>query len=78
MPDMTGTELANAIRAEWPKLSVILATGFAEAPTNHLALPRISKPFTQTELEASISSLGNKVGKTGRLLRLRKIERPKT
>jgi PAS domain S-box-containing protein len=76
MPGMTGTELANVIRTEWPKLSVILATGFAEAPANHLALPRLSKPFTQTELEESISSLRNKVGKTGRLLRLRKNDRP--
>ena len=76
MPGMTGIELANVIRTEWPKLSVILATGFAETPTNHLALPRLSKPFTQKELEESISSLRNKVGKTGRLLRLRKNDRP--
>jgi YesN/AraC family two-component response regulator len=75
MPGMTGIELANVIRTEWPKLSVILATGFAEAPANHLALPRLSKPFTQKELEESISSLRNKVGKTGRLLRLRKNDR---
>ena len=78
MPGMTGVELAAVIRTEWPKLSVILATGFAETPANDLALPRLSKPFTQTELEESISSLRNKVGKTGRLLRLRSNNRPKT
>jgi PAS domain S-box-containing protein len=78
MPGMTGIELANVIRAEWPKLSVILATGFAETPTGQLPLPRLSKPFTQTELEESISFLRNKVGKTGRLLRLRSNDRPKT
>ena len=77
MPGMTGMELAKAIRAEWPKLFIILASGFAEAPIDRLALPRLSKPFTQTELAESISSLGTKVGKTGRLLRLHKNERPK-
>jgi PAS domain S-box-containing protein len=78
MPGMTGMELAKAIRAEWPKLSIILASGFAEAPIDRLALPRLSKPFTQTELAESISSLGTKVGKKGRLLRLHKNEKPKT
>ena len=29
---MTGLQLADAIEAEWPKLPVILATGFAELP----------------------------------------------
>ena len=33
MPRMTGLQLANAIKAEWPKLPVILATGFAEIPS---------------------------------------------
>ena len=48
MPGMTGTELAAAIR-EWPKLSIILATGFAETPSDRGAPPRLAKPFTQTE-----------------------------
>jgi YesN/AraC family two-component response regulator len=71
MPGMTGTELAKAIRTGWPTLSIILATGFAEAPLERIALPRLSKPFTQTELAESISALRAKVGKKGRLLRLR-------
>jgi PAS domain S-box-containing protein len=78
MPGMTGMELAKAIRAEWPKLSIILTTGFAEVPIERLALPRLSKPFTQTELAESISSLRTEVGKKGRLLRLRKNEKAKT
>ena len=57
MPGMTGMELAKAIRTEWPKLSIILATGFAETPIDRLVLPRLSKPFTQTKLAESISSL---------------------
>jgi two-component SAPR family response regulator len=68
---MTGTEFAKAIRAEWPALSVILATGFAEAPLERIALPRLSKPFTQAELAESISALRVRAGKKGRLLKLR-------
>ena len=32
MPGMRGTELAVEIRASWPDLPVILATGYAELP----------------------------------------------
>ena len=78
MPGITGTELAKAIRAEWPELSIILATGFAEAPLDRGRLPRLRKPFSQTELAEIISTLRPKVGKKGRLLRLRKNEQPET
>ena len=33
MPRMTGLQLAEKIKAEWPTLPVILATGFAEIPS---------------------------------------------
>ena len=33
MPGMTGLELAHAIKASWPDLPVVLATGYAELPT---------------------------------------------
>jgi PAS domain S-box-containing protein len=56
MPGMTGAELATAIHAEWPNLPVILATGFAETPRG-VALPRLSKPFSQAELAERIASL---------------------
>jgi PAS domain S-box-containing protein len=77
MPDMTGVELAKAIRAEWPKLSVILATGFAETPSGSVALPRLPKPFTQADLVEKITSLYSQTGKKGRLFRLRNAENPK-
>jgi CheY-like chemotaxis protein len=73
MPDMTGAELAKAIHAEWPKLSIILATGFAETPSDRVALPQLSKPFTQADLAEKITSL--QVGKKGRLLRLRNTDK---
>jgi PAS domain S-box-containing protein len=75
MPEMTGAELAKAIRSEWPKLSIILATGFAETPSDTIALPRLSKPFTQADLAEKISH--GQADKKGRLLRLRNAENPK-
>jgi CheY-like chemotaxis protein len=78
MPDMTGAELAKAIRAEWPKLSIILATGFAETPSDSIALPRLSKPFTQADLAEKISLVHGQADKKGRLLRLRNAENPNT
>ncbi len=33
-PQMTGFQLAEAIKREWPKHPVILATGFAELPAD--------------------------------------------
>jgi CheY-like chemotaxis protein len=48
MPEMTGTDLAKAIRAEWPKPPAILASGIAEAPSDIGALTRMSKPFTRS------------------------------
>jgi CheY-like chemotaxis protein len=77
MPDMTGAELAKVIRAEWPKLPIILATGFAETRSGRVALPRLSKPFTQEDLAEKITSLHSQAGKKGRLLRLRNDENPK-
>jgi DNA-binding LytR/AlgR family response regulator len=77
MPEMTGAELARTIRAKWPKLSIVLATGFAETPADSIALPRLSKPFTQAELAEKIAQ-HKQADKKGQLLRLRDAESPKT
>jgi signal transduction histidine kinase len=51
MPGMTGTELAAQIRLAWPKLPVVIATGYADLPAEvQLGLPRLSKPYRQQEL----------------------------
>jgi PAS domain S-box-containing protein len=52
MPRMTGSELAVAIRAEWPDMPMILATGYADLPTprGDQTLPRLAKPFSQVQL----------------------------
>jgi CheY-like chemotaxis protein len=57
MPRMSGTELARAIRAKWPTLPIIIATGYAELPAgSELKLPRLGKPFAQADLRRMISA----------------------
>jgi CheY-like chemotaxis protein len=56
MPVMTGTEFARRIRARWPDLPIILATGYADLPNGEdPGLPRLSKPYQQEELAAMIN-----------------------
>jgi CheY-like chemotaxis protein len=58
MPGMRGTQLAVAIRASWPDLSIILATGYAELPKDSgLKLPLLRKPYAQEELAVAIGKV---------------------
>ena len=58
MPGMSGTELARQIRNTWPAMPVILATGYADLPQHeHSELPRLAKPYVQSELAAKIASV---------------------
>jgi signal transduction histidine kinase/ActR/RegA family two-component response regulator len=56
MPSMTGLQLAERIQAQFPGLPIILATGYAELPTDPLSLgiPRLAKPCTQLEIASAI------------------------
>lgn len=56
MPGMTGAELAKHLKAKFPKLPVILASGYAElsGDSDFPNMPRLSKPFTQEQLRAAI------------------------
>jgi CheY-like chemotaxis protein len=57
MPRMTGAELAERVNAEWPHLPIILATGYAELPSgNEGHWPKLSKPFSQSELQDAIQA----------------------
>ncbi|PKA42758.1 hybrid sensor histidine kinase/response regulator [Rhizobium sullae] len=57
MPRMTGAELAEAIRRDWPQMPIILATGYADIPPGGglIDLPRLGKPFSQAQLAEAIS-----------------------
>jgi len=58
MPGMTGSELAEAILAERPGFSIIIATGYAELPEGPAqALPRLAKPFFQDGLADAIAKV---------------------
>lgn len=56
MPRMTGLQMAERIKAHWPGLPVILATGYANpSDDSRLSLPRLSKPFRREALKATLA-----------------------
>ncbi|MGB3877294.1 MAG: PAS domain S-box protein [Shinella zoogloeoides] len=55
MPQMTGSQLSEVVRARWPHIPVILATGYSELPPEARAdLLRLSKPFSERQLEDAL------------------------
>jgi CheY-like chemotaxis protein len=57
MPGMTGVDLSHAVRIRRPETPVLIISGFAEAEGIASDLPRLTKPFRQAELAATVSSL---------------------
>lgn len=56
MPGMTGLDLAGRAKAKYPEILIILATGYAELPTNAAVdFPRLSKPYTQEQLAQALA-----------------------
>jgi CheY-like chemotaxis protein len=56
MPGMTGLQLIQAIKAQWPDTAIILATGYAEMPGGvDLAIPRLAKPFDERDLVKALA-----------------------
>jgi CheY-like chemotaxis protein len=57
MPQMTGSQLIEAIRAQRPDLPVLLATGYAELSAGTgIGIPRLSKPFGQRHLMDAVEA----------------------
>jgi CheY-like chemotaxis protein len=50
MQGMTGVELASAMRARQPGIRILIISGFAEAEGIDPSLPRLTKPFVQSDL----------------------------
>jgi CheY-like chemotaxis protein len=70
MPQMTGLQLAEAIKKEWPGLPVVIATGFAEMePDTGSNLPKLAKPFTESELLKELERVIPRTCKNGRALK---------
>jgi PAS domain S-box-containing protein len=58
MPGMTGSELAKVVKAEWPGLAILIATGYAELPDGlGRDIPKLAKPFLQEDLANAIAAL---------------------
>ncbi len=57
MPGMSGTQLARALRVSHPALPVLIVSGYAEEEGIDADIPRLTKPFRNAELQASLSAL---------------------
>ncbi|HVX71668.1 MAG: PAS domain S-box protein [Devosia sp.] len=58
MPQMTGIQLIDAAQELNPHLRVVLATGYAELPPGaDQSIPRLSKPFFQSDLEKLLAQI---------------------
>lgn len=58
MPDMTGSELADAVQAGSSDMRVLVISGYADLPAGvTLRFPRLAKPFRQVDLATAISQI---------------------
>jgi CheY-like chemotaxis protein len=57
MPGITGTELVRQLRQQQPSLPALLVSGYAEVEDVAPDLPRLTKPFRQADLAASLAQL---------------------
>jgi CheY-like chemotaxis protein len=54
MPRLSGLDLAKRVAADWPRVPVLLVTGFAEIE-EEVDLVVLTKPFTGAQLEAAVA-----------------------
>lgn len=58
MPQMTGVQLADLVRAARPGLPILLMSGYVDLPQGvQTSLQRLNKPFTQGDLQQAIQAL---------------------
>ncbi|ONF97314.1 response regulator [Sphingomonas jeddahensis] len=57
MPGMSGAELAQNARALHPALPILVVSGYAEEEGITPDLPRLTKPFRNADLAASLLAL---------------------
>ena len=69
MPGMTGVRLASAVRERWPRIPIILATGYAELPPGTDSnFVKLDKPFLQDGLVRAIEEAMNSAEGAGKLV----------
>ena len=61
MPGMTGTDLVRVVRSELPELPVLVISGYAEDDGLPPEFPRLTKPFREADLAASLAEARNGV-----------------
>lgn len=72
MPGMTGVQLANVIKVEWPAMPILLVTGYAELPPGpEPGLPKLAKPFGQQDLARAIGKVMKPDQASGRVVKFR-------
>jgi PAS domain S-box-containing protein len=57
MPGMTGTDLIRIVRAERPETAVLVISGYAEDDGLAPEFPRLTKPFREADLAASLAEV---------------------
>jgi PAS domain S-box-containing protein len=62
MPGMNGTDLARAAQSSLPGLRVLIVSGYAEADGVDPDLPRLTKPFRNADLAASLAGISDPQG----------------
>ena len=54
MPGMTGAELAAIIAERWPRLPVLIVSGYSDIEGISPEIPRLQKPFREAELADAV------------------------
>ncbi|MDQ3140074.1 MAG: response regulator, partial [Pseudomonadota bacterium] len=62
MPGLSGTDLARQLRMQRPDLPVLVVSGYADIDGITPDLPRLTKPFRQADLAASIAAIKGEAG----------------
>jgi PAS domain S-box-containing protein len=57
MPGITGAELAAIVRERWAGLPVLIVSGYSGARGISADIPRLTKPFRQSELQAILAGM---------------------
>ena len=66
MPGLSGLELAAQVRARWPRIAVLLVTGFAEVGPGPVDIPFIIKPFDRDALQHMLCDAVTRISESDR------------
>jgi CheY-like chemotaxis protein len=71
MPDMNGSQLADAVRADWPDAPLMFISGYVEndalMPWRTQDILMLSKPFSQPDLSSTVRQTIERQAATSRL-----------